>query len=67
MWKNNSQGCAPYKKILMTPYDYAGYEIASMISHGWNENVSHAAETIKQHGLISGVIQAQPHQNNNVT
>ncbi|MFT7683731.1 MAG: hypothetical protein ACI935_003246 [Moritella dasanensis] len=22
-----------------------------MISHGWNENVSHAAETMKQHGL----------------
>lgn len=41
----------PITKTLTTPSDYAGYEIASMISPGWNENFSLAAEMMKQHGL----------------
>lgn len=41
----------PIKHSLTTPDDYAGYEIASMISPGWNESFSLAAETMKAHGL----------------
>jgi len=41
----------PIKGTLTTPYDYAGYEIASMISPGWNDNFSLAADIMKQHGL----------------
>ncbi len=41
----------PIQKSLTTPYDFAGYEIASMILPGWNENFSIAADTMKQHGL----------------
>ena len=41
----------PIKNNLTTPHDYAGYEIASIISPGWNENFSVAADTMKAHGL----------------
>lgn len=41
----------PIKASLTTPYDYAGYEIASMISPGWNDHFSIAADIMKQHGL----------------
>jgi len=41
----------PIKNTLTTPYDYTGYEIASIISPGWNENFSFAAEIMKRHGL----------------
>lgn len=41
----------PIKSSMTSPYDYAGYEIASMISPGWNDNFSLAADVMKQHGL----------------
>jgi len=41
----------PITKTLTTPQDYAGYEIASIISPGWNDKFSVAADTMKAHGL----------------
>ena len=41
----------PIKKKLTTPYDYDGYEIASMVSPGWNDRHSFAAEIMREYGL----------------
>ncbi|QUM75761.1 LysR family transcriptional regulator [Moritella sp. 24] len=41
----------PITKTITTPYDYSGYEIASIISPGWNDTFSLAANTMKEHGL----------------
>ncbi|WED28819.1 LysR family transcriptional regulator [Vibrio sp. DW001] len=45
----------PIKKTLTTPADYAGYEIASMVSPGFNENFSIAADIMQQYGFESKV------------
>ncbi|MDH5914575.1 LysR family transcriptional regulator [Vibrio splendidus] len=36
----------PIKKSLVTPQDLAGYDIASMISPGWNDNFSRASQIL---------------------
>ena len=38
-----------------TPYDFAGFEIASLIIPGWNDNKSIAAEIMESHGLAHRV------------
>ncbi|WP_454442063.1 LysR family transcriptional regulator [Vibrio bathopelagicus] len=37
----------PIKKSLVTPQDLAGYDIASMISPGWNDNFSRASQILE--------------------
>ncbi|MCP3698161.1 MAG: LysR family transcriptional regulator [Aliivibrio sp.] len=36
----------PITKVLATPYDFEGYEIASLIIPGWNSNKSLAADVL---------------------
>ncbi|MBP3142642.1 LysR family transcriptional regulator [Aliivibrio fischeri] len=36
----------PIEKIIATPYDFEGYELASLIIPGWNDNKSLASELL---------------------
>ncbi|MCY9827965.1 LysR family transcriptional regulator [Vibrio chagasii] len=36
----------PIKKKVVTPEELAGYDIASLISPGWNDNFSHASQVL---------------------
>ncbi|MFA0545406.1 LysR family transcriptional regulator [Vibrio splendidus] len=36
----------PLKQITVTPHDMAGYEIASLVTPGWNENFSLASQIL---------------------
>lgn len=50
----NIKGCVivrqdhPITKTLATPYDFEGYEIASLIIPGWNSNKSLAADVLDE-------------------
>ncbi|MGR6862257.1 LysR family transcriptional regulator [Aliivibrio salmonicida] len=37
----------PIKKQIATPYDFEGYELASLIIPGWNDNKSLASEVLR--------------------
>lgn len=41
----------PIDKSPTSPADYIGYEIASMVTPGWNDNFSLAADIMKAHDL----------------
>ncbi len=41
----------PIKKSLIEPKDMAGFEIASMISPGWNDNYSYAAKLLERYSI----------------
>ncbi len=45
----------PLKSTVITPHDAAKYEIASLISPGWNDNFSFAAQILEQHGYEAKV------------
>lgn len=41
----------PIKKSIVTPQDLAGYEIASLISPGWNDNFSQASRILENYSI----------------
>jgi DNA-binding transcriptional LysR family regulator len=41
----------PIKQASVSPEELAGYEIASMISPGWNDNFSHAANILESRSI----------------
>ncbi|CAK3674231.1 LysR family transcriptional regulator [Vibrio crassostreae] len=41
----------PLQKSIVTPQDLAGYEIASLISPGWNDNFSQASLVLDAHSV----------------
>ncbi|CAH7410559.1 LysR family transcriptional regulator [Vibrio chagasii] len=41
----------PIRKSIVTPQDLAGYEIASLISPGWNDNFSQASRILETHSI----------------
>ncbi|MBY7733374.1 LysR family transcriptional regulator [Vibrio splendidus] len=41
----------PIKKAIIEPNDMAGFEIASMISPGWNDNYSYAAKLLERYSI----------------
>ncbi|GMQ45587.1 LysR family transcriptional regulator [Vibrio sp. 10N] len=45
----------PITKPLITPEDSVGYELASLISPGWNDHFTHASQILEQHGYIPKV------------
>ncbi|MFC5078540.1 putative HTH-type transcriptional regulator YbdO [Vibrio thalassae] len=45
----------PLKNQIITPHDAAQYEIASLISPGWNDHFSFAAQILEQHGYEAKV------------
>ncbi|MCG9649709.1 LysR family transcriptional regulator [Vibrio brasiliensis] len=45
----------PIKKSLAAPEDFEGYEIASPVTPGWNDNTSVAAKLMQERGLEAKV------------
>ncbi|OEF09083.1 LysR family transcriptional regulator [Vibrio genomosp. F10] len=45
----------PIKKKTADMHDFIGYEHASIISRGWNDQFSHAVTVMKEHGLEAHV------------
>ena len=41
----------PIKQSVVKPQDLAGYEIASLISPGWNDNFSQASQILESHSV----------------
>lgn len=41
----------PIKKSTVTPQDLAGYEIASLVSPGWNDNFSQASQILESYSV----------------
>ncbi|MGF1753523.1 LysR family transcriptional regulator [Vibrio makurazakiensis] len=41
----------PIKKSVIEPLDMAGFEIASMISPGWNDNFSYASQILDRYSI----------------
>lgn len=41
----------PLKKKVITPMDLGGYEIASMITPGWNDNFSYASKILTEYNV----------------
>ncbi|MDK9736205.1 LysR family transcriptional regulator [Vibrio sp. D404a] len=41
----------PIKKTVITPVDMAGYDIASLISPGWNDNFSYASRLLEKYDI----------------
>ncbi|RJX74327.1 LysR family transcriptional regulator [Vibrio sinensis] len=45
----------PVNKPVVTAHDLSGYDIASIITPGWNDNFSLAAEVMKREGIEANV------------
>ena len=45
----------PLKKAIVTPQDLAGYEIASLITPGWNDSFSQASRVLDTHSVPHNV------------